>query len=127
MKTLVIYTSQTGFTQRYAQWIAGRTNGDLMELKEAGKQEDGFFAAYDAIVYGGWFMGGKIVRLNWFLEKAADWKDKRLAAYCADVLETEPPQADNVLLLSERAFITPHVAWASLEARKRLLCFSDVG
>ena len=48
-------------------------------------------------------------------------KDKRLAAYCADVLETEPPQADNVLLLSERAFITPHVAWASLEARKRLL------
>ena len=47
--------------------------------------------------------------------------DNRLAAYCADVLETEPPQADNVLLLSERAFITPHVAWASLEARKRLL------
>jgi glycerate dehydrogenase len=45
----------------------------------------------------------------------------RLYAYCADVLETEPPQADNVLLLSERAFITPHVAWASLEARKRLL------
>jgi glycerate dehydrogenase len=47
--------------------------------------------------------------------------DNRLAAYCADVLETEPPQTDNALLLYERVFITPHVAWASLEARKRLL------
>lgn len=96
MKTLVIYTSQTGFTQRYAQWIAGRTNGDLMELKEAGKQEDGFFAAYDAIVYGGWCMGGKIVKLNWFLEKAADWKDKRLAAFATGASPNDNPEIDEV-------------------------------
>lgn len=45
----------------------------------------------------------------------------RLAAYCADVMTVEPPQADNPLLHCPNAFITPHIAWASVEARKRLL------
>ncbi|WP_022765995.1 hypothetical protein [Butyrivibrio sp. XPD2006] len=35
MKTLIIYTSQTGFTKRYAQWLADRVGGDLLDLKDA--------------------------------------------------------------------------------------------
>ena len=45
----------------------------------------------------------------------------QLAAYCADVLTQEPPQADNPLLSQPNAFITPHIAWATTEARTRLL------
>ena len=30
MKTLIIYTSQTGFTKRYAHWLADRVGGDLL-------------------------------------------------------------------------------------------------
>ena len=45
----------------------------------------------------------------------------QLAAYCADVLTQEPPQADNPLLAQPNAFITPHIAWATTEARTRLL------
>lgn len=45
----------------------------------------------------------------------------QLAGYGADVLAVEPPPADNPLLHAPNAFITPHIAWATLEARTRLM------
>ncbi len=47
--------------------------------------------------------------------------DGRLYAYCADVLTTEPPHKNNPLLSCPRAFLTPHIAWATREARIRLV------
>ena len=38
MKTVVIYNSQTGFTKRYANWIAEESNADCFELNEAKKK-----------------------------------------------------------------------------------------
>ena len=45
----------------------------------------------------------------------------QLSAYGADVMCQEPPLANNPLLAEPNAFITPHVAWATLDARKRLM------
>ena len=45
----------------------------------------------------------------------------RLAAYGADVMSCEPPSADNPLLRQPNAYITPHIAWATREARIRLV------
>ena len=82
MKTLIIYTSQTGFTKKYAEWLAERMSGELLDLKDAQKKEAGFFDAYQAIVYGGWAMAGNLVKSKWFLDHASAWKDKKLAMFC---------------------------------------------
>jgi glycerate dehydrogenase len=48
----------------------------------------------------------------------------KLAGAALDVLSTEPPSAENPLLSAPNCVITPHVAWTSLPARKRLLAIS---
>lgn len=48
-----------------------------------------------------------------------------IGAYCADVMCSEPPSADNPLFVEQNAYITPHVAWASKEARIRLMDIAE--
>lgn len=48
-------------------------------------------------------------------------KQRTIAAAGVDVLSQEPPLPDNPLLSAPHIRITPHISWATKEARRRLL------
>lgn len=61
MKRIVIYQSKTGFTEKYAKWIAEelKCEAKAWEEKEAYKYE-----AYDVVIFGGGLMAGRIAKLG---------------------------------------------------------------
>ena len=52
---------------------------------------------------------------------AAALENGTIAGAGLDVLSAEPPKGGNVLIGAKNCLITPHIAWASLEARTKLL------
>ena len=103
MKTLVIYTSQSGYTERYARGISEELNADIYDLKDVKKKADSFFEPYEAIVYAGWCMAGMVVKIKWFLEKTANWKGKKLSIVAVGASPNDNPEVGEFLnnLLSE--------------------------
>lgn len=57
MKHIVIYSSKTGFTERYARWIAEELQCACKPVKDVKSSE---LSEYDCIIYGGWLMAGNI-------------------------------------------------------------------
>lgn len=94
MKTVVIYNSQTGFTKRYAGWIAEAAGADCFELSAAKKKD---LAVYEAIVFGGWACAGSISKIRWFKENIDKWTDKKLIAFCVGGSPTDSPGIEAAL------------------------------
>lgn len=89
MKTIVIYNSQTGFTKRYAKWIAEATGAECVELSEAKRKS---MDAYEAVVFGGWACAGSISKLGWFKGNIDKWSDKKLIAFCVGASPIDNPE-----------------------------------
>jgi glycerate dehydrogenase len=52
---------------------------------------------------------------------AAALNEGRIAGAAVDVVSQEPIRAENPLLTAKNCLITPHIAWATLAARRRLM------
>ncbi|MBN7774195.1 flavodoxin domain-containing protein [Clostridium aminobutyricum] len=78
-KIAVIYNSKSGFTQKYARWIAKAVQADLLIGKKT-KAED--LLHYDTIVFGGGLYAGGINGLKLITKNYSNLKDKKIAVFC---------------------------------------------
>ena len=61
MKIIVVYSSKTGFTKKYAEWIAEELSYNILPYKDFSKE---VMEENDVIVFGSRIHAGKIDNLN---------------------------------------------------------------
>jgi len=66
MKAVIIYNSKTGFTRRYAQWLAEALGCDCVPFERRMKVR---LDDYDAVIFGSWLRAGTIQGISWFKEQ----------------------------------------------------------
>ncbi|MBP5377925.1 MAG: flavodoxin [Ruminococcus sp.] len=97
MRTIIVYSSQTGFTKKYAEWLAEKLSAEIMTFKDAHKKDDKFFEPYGDIIYGGWVAVEKIHKADWFTSRIAKWHNKKLAMFCVGASPAKYSGVDNLL------------------------------
>ena len=97
MKTLIIYNSQTGFTEKYANWIAEKLEAKCVSVKEAKNEK---IMDFDRVIFGGWCCAGSISKLNWFLPKISEIvkdENKKIAIFGCGASPIENPEVKDAL------------------------------
>ena len=78
MKNIVIYKSKTGFTKKYAQWIAEDLSADIFDVS---KVTMSILTSYDTIIYGGSLYAGGIIGVKLIKENINKLKDKKVVVF----------------------------------------------
>ena len=101
MRTLVIYTSKRGSTEKYAKWIAQELNTEAMPFsKEILPQ----IKDYDKIIYGGWVRGGGIMGMDIIKKNFKLFEDKKLVIFAVGL---SVDNKENYIQLRELNFKAP--------------------
>ena len=75
-KTIIIYSSKTGFSQRYAQWLAEELNCQALSFRD---RKDVSLSAYRTIILTGGIYAGQMSRLKWLKKQLPSLAGKRVA------------------------------------------------
>jgi menaquinone-dependent protoporphyrinogen IX oxidase len=78
MKTLVIYKSKTGFTKKYAEWIAEELSADILNVSKANAN---ILENYDAVIYGGCLHAVGISGVKFITQNLDKLKNKKVVVF----------------------------------------------
>ncbi len=109
MRTLIIYESQTGSAQKYAEDIARAVSGDVLPLK---KFKAKTLRDYDVIVFGGWVRGGQIQGLDKFLSHYDEMEGKDVIIFSSGM--SIPTKQGRLDLISANLLDMYHVRYYEL-------------
>lgn len=85
MKTIVIYNSKTGFSEKYGRWIAEELSCEAVSYKDMTPDK---LAGIDTVIYGAGLMAGMVNGLKKFRELPM-LKNKRLVVYATGAAAME--------------------------------------
>ena len=105
MKIAIIYSSETGFTKKYAfcNQINLGNDAKAIPLKQAKKQN---LDDIESLVYGGWMCAAQINGVSWFKEKMPAWAAscKKIALWAtggSPIASPDIPKALDAMLSEE--------------------------
>ena len=78
MKTVVIYQSKTGFTKKYAEWIAEDLSADIFDVS---KVSANMLTVYDTVIYGGSLYAVGITGVKFITQNLHKLKDKKVIVF----------------------------------------------
>ena len=87
-KTIIIYRSKTGFSQRYAQWMAEELGCRAVPFQDRGAVRLG---EYDTIILAGGLYAGQMAGLKWLAKRLPDLAGKRIAALAVGCAPMDTP------------------------------------
>lgn len=93
MKTLVMYRSKTGFTRKYAEWIAQELSADIAEATKVSFAE---MMGYDTIIYGGWVCASGIKGVKLIKGNLGRLKDKKIIVFACGLAKPGDAAANEV-------------------------------
>lgn len=66
MKAVIIYYSNTGFTQKYASWIKEETGYEIFDVKSISRKD---LETYDLVIFGSRISAGRLQGYKQFVKK----------------------------------------------------------
>ncbi len=94
MRTLIIYYSKTGSTEKYAKDIGKAVNADVIPFK---KFKAKMIQDYDTIVFGSRVVGSRIQKIDEFLRAYDDMQEKNVILFSVGMSVTSKETRDNMI------------------------------
>lgn len=77
-KTLILYASKYGATEKYAKWLAASIHADLKKTSAFTKED---LDAYECIVFGGGLYAGRVNGLKKLTANLDTFKEKKISLF----------------------------------------------
>ncbi len=98
MKCLIVYKSKTGFTKKYAEWIAEELSADICDYHTVRLKQ---MERYDIIIYGGSLHAVGICGIKLITRNLDKWKDKKIIVFAVGA---SPPREEAIQEIRRRNF-----------------------
>lgn len=106
-KTIVVYRSKTGFTKKYAEWIAAELGSEIAEYRQIRPEK---LHGYDTIIYGGGLYAGGINGVRMIKKNLPYLRDRKIIVFATGAT---PDRAETTHELFERNFSREHQEYIS--------------